>query len=1376
MFGERQRVEQQRIANSEWRMVGRQRMANSQRRIAHPQSPVAAASVPAVAISRPSPLVPRPLSFRRGQAVLLATLIMFVVAAVGAGFILFVQSSMNLSQRARQEEEAFLLARAGLLFADRQLTEKGADWRPSVMVAFDDFERSRGWHRPDKDNDWYGKYAARQVRDLLGTIQGAGGAFLLKVKYVPEQQVIKIISIGRPAPNSPVFRRLVAYKPLPSDWIWVTAKGDDRDPLLRWVDVDNDKSPDFFFAQLGQEINWRLTSGGNQWVWLNAERDPSIAVVPPAPDTEPYRLNWLRLRTWLGPSRLPANDRTLVFTSTIRVNSDLLWTGITALQVTDLFAGEAPLVEVARLIQHARDDYDGDSIFGEDPLDGVDNDNDGRIDEDPLALVLVYETQDTFHPSGINAFLNGAVPSEFGTPPGNGFVLFPIGGVPRYMDGWERLGGTLLVRWVFNFPRRVMPRTAPSVDLRFYLAQTRDAAPPASHYGYYSLPVSLNVRPPNDPNAFAPFFTVRNDLDNPNQPLIFRGIYIDNNSDRQFATPSDAPDIDGDGNPDPQAFFDESNTYRPELAQVYDWAVKPPMLDPNAPTQLHPRRQQPDSGWLQDGNINYATERNTVELFALNGSVPPQQVQLPFTYRTAAPDFYVPPGVEVRFDVVPTNNPQVVLQRTWLIRHDGQPFRDPNGNSLSNRLCFVDAVQLGQFDADNDGRFGEDPINGRDDDGDGFIDEDPAPDADGDGRSMEDPINFLDDDGDGLVDEDPPHTAFINGQVPQIVIFAEGNVRVSGQVAVAVKIVTPETIYVEGPLHPATSNATIELLAKRNICLNFAAARTPIPSLDGLNPNLDRATLLPRFKVSSLTGYVNPNDPQALQGANYLLPNAFSSNLPVALFADLLGGSVSALAFPEPQDRDGNRIVDAMNGNNPLTAQVDFSLTGTNLPLSDELQRNFQQLLNGVWTLRLVLLHRGMASVQDPNSPNGWRVAPNPWTNLAVYVCFDEDGDGNIDLPGDANYDGNPDDDGDGQVDEDFVTRVYGPGEPMRTFPVTSGWYQGDGRQVTLNDSTTAKEWGIMDIPIPPTTKGLLVDRDNDGQITVRDLWLSLQRLHVLVVSPVANEVIPQGRTPVRYELAGIKLALYDENGLPRPIWQVGSPFFVFAQTILAENGTIGFVPPPYFDPTAHPSWQQLIASNQTQWRDQFRYWQRLWSFYYLRQNSVRWTPLFDPATLPPSIARNLPAPLLPHSVPVLAGQLIMRVTPQTMLWRLAQRVAFAYPDALQFAWEIGLDKAALPYLFHIDPTTNTLRPLQLADLQPPSQQQPYNPPVFVEVPRTMFASTLLWSWRAANPIAQGVLNLGNAVLPPFYKTSPIPNLRLSPGFFAVMQQQVGED
>jgi hypothetical protein len=139
---------------------------------------------------------------------------MFVVAAVGAGFILFVQSSMNLSQRAREEQEALLLAQAGLAFADAQLTENGADWRPSIMVDFDEFEKAKGWHRPDSDNDWYGKYAARQVVDLIGNVAGSG-AFLVKVKYKPDEQVLKIISIGRPRPNSPVYRRLVAYKPMP---------------------------------------------------------------------------------------------------------------------------------------------------------------------------------------------------------------------------------------------------------------------------------------------------------------------------------------------------------------------------------------------------------------------------------------------------------------------------------------------------------------------------------------------------------------------------------------------------------------------------------------------------------------------------------------------------------------------------------------------------------------------------------------------------------------------------------------------------------------------------------------------------------------------------------------------------------------------------------------------------------------------------------------------------------------------------------------------------------------------------------------------------------------------------------------------------------
>lgn len=1290
--------------------------------------------------------------YRRGQAVLLATLIMFVVAAVGAGFILFVQSSMNLSQRARQEEEALLLARAGLLFADRQLTEKGADWRPSVMVAFDEFERSRSWHRPDEDNDWFGKYAARQIRDLLGAIQGAGGSFLLKVKYIPEQQVIQVISIGRPAPNSPVFRQLVGYKPLPADWIWVTADGDDQDPLLLRLGIDDNGNPNQaeYFAQfnrLGQRLNWaiQIDPSVSRWIWLNAERDPLVVTLPPAND--PQRLNWLRMRTWLGPSRLPINNTTFVFTSTIRSNSDLLWYGTNLLQVTDFFKGVAPLLEVSRRIQHSDDD--GDLLVGEDPLDGQDNDGDGLIDEDPLAIVWVYDQSDQFVPSGVAAFFNGAVPSNFGTPPGNGFVLFPINGVPRYMDGWERLGGVLPVRWVFNFPRRTKPRSTPPFDLDFYLAQTRDAAPPSSHYGYFSAPSSLNVLAPNNANAFPLFYTVRNDLDNPNQPLIFRGIYVDNSADRQFV--DFAPDVNGDFRPDPQLFTDNNGDYRPELAQLFDWVVKPTQIvyDPNDPTSwnLNPRRTQIGSGWLQEDNANTITERNLLE------------INQPANRRISAPNLYVPPGVEVRFDVLLNpQNTQQLLQRTWLIRHDGRPFRNPNGSPFSDdpntpgnesiRLAFVDIVQLGQFDADGDGRFGEDPVNSRDDDGDGFVDEDPAPDADGDGRLMEDPVNFRDDDNDGLVDEDPPHTAQINGQIPQIFIVAEGNIRVSGQVAVSVKIVTPETIYIEGPLHPITSNATIELLAGRNICVNLISARTPIPP-DGLNPVFDRATLSPRLRVFSAAGNL-----QEIQGIHYALPNTHHNYL--RHFSDWLGGGITGLVFPLAQDANNDRLIDSVDAaQNPLTSQITFALTGSNLPLSQDLTANFSRFQSSAWTLRLVLLHRAMAAVQDRANPSNWQPVRNPWTNFQVEVWFDENLNGQIDL-GEPRF------------------RLYGPGEPMRTFPSSSRWYQGDGRQVDPNDPTTVKEWGIMDLPIPYNAPGLLVDRDNDGQTTTIDLWLSLQLMRITVTSPVEGEVIPQGRTPVNYELAGIKLSLYDEQGIPRPIWQVSpdprspipSPFFVFAQTIRAENGTLFVLAHDYFDPTSHPSWQQLVLSNQQQWRNNFRVLQRQWSLYYLRQNSVRLSLFLDPNDPTWQIPNALRTQLIAQSIPILAGQIIMRVTPQTMLWRLANQMANLnlpiQPDAVRFAFETALDKASLPYWADLNANN------RLADLL--NLQRPITP-VFVEVPRTMFASSLIWSYRFADAYAQGVLNLGGGVVPRFYRTYLVPNLRLSPGFFAVFQR-----
>jgi len=147
---------------------------------------------------------------------------------------------------------------------------------------------------------------------------------------------------------------------------------------------------------------------------------------------------------------------------------------------------------------------------------------------------------------------------------------------------------------------------------------------------------------------------------------------------------------------------------------------------------------------------------------------------------------------------------------------------------------------------------------------------------------------------------------------------------------------------------------------------------------------------------------------------------------------------------------------------------------------------------------------------------------------------------------------------------------------------------------------------------------------------------------------------------------------------------------------------------------------------------------------------------------------------LIAQSIPVLAGQLIMRVTPQTMLWRLAAQSAVPATDpfkaqkdnSLRFTWELVLDKAALPYANDLDPQN------KLADL---INLQRQIAPVFAEVPRTMFSPAWLWVWRGATP--QGVIVASpNFTLPPYFRAPVVPNLNLPKGYVMVLQQQVGKD
>ncbi|MFA4015682.1 MAG: hypothetical protein RUDDFDWM_000774 [Candidatus Fervidibacterota bacterium] len=98
-------------------------------------------------------------------------------------------------------------------------------------------------------------------------------------------------------------------------------------------------------------------------------------------------------------------------------------------------------------------------------------------------------------------------------------------------------------------------------------------------------------------------------------------------------------------------------------------------------------------------------------------------------------------------------------------------------------------------------------------------------DPDKDGRIWEDPINGSDDDGDGKIDEDPPIIlCSLPGNLPHLVIFAEGNVRIKGQINASLTVISMGSIYIEGSLktlHPTTQH--IVLLAKQNVCLNTTA-------------------------------------------------------------------------------------------------------------------------------------------------------------------------------------------------------------------------------------------------------------------------------------------------------------------------------------------------------------------------------------------------------------------------------------------------------------------------------------------------------------------------------------------------------------------------
>lgn len=174
------------------------------------------------------------LSNQRGQTLLLALVVMFLLVVLGAIFIVVVSRNLTATSRSTEANEALYLAEAGIRYADKMLTqsELGADWRsvpdnqgalPSGrdqgILQFVPDTSEFGWEwlsRRHPDFKWVRPYSDTEDgwRGPTGgytTVDHGNGRFLIRITYEPKRvfpnnanspydplsKYIKIESIGR---------------------------------------------------------------------------------------------------------------------------------------------------------------------------------------------------------------------------------------------------------------------------------------------------------------------------------------------------------------------------------------------------------------------------------------------------------------------------------------------------------------------------------------------------------------------------------------------------------------------------------------------------------------------------------------------------------------------------------------------------------------------------------------------------------------------------------------------------------------------------------------------------------------------------------------------------------------------------------------------------------------------------------------------------------------------------------------------------------------------------------------------------------------------------------------------------------------------------
>ena len=211
------------------------------------------------------------MSARRGQTLVIAIMVMFILATIGAVFVAMVARNLFRSERFSNVDVVAQLAEAGIRYADDMLTtsEEGADWRPKpdndgVELNPDGTVRLGSDGKPVPAANW--REAYDQYPDFIwtraywpeelgyagptggySTFNTGQGRFLLRLTYDPNPQdpfskYIKIESIGRlgvfdkddPTTykghgSSQLRREITAYKPIGiTDYLRFVTNKDNR--------------------------------------------------------------------------------------------------------------------------------------------------------------------------------------------------------------------------------------------------------------------------------------------------------------------------------------------------------------------------------------------------------------------------------------------------------------------------------------------------------------------------------------------------------------------------------------------------------------------------------------------------------------------------------------------------------------------------------------------------------------------------------------------------------------------------------------------------------------------------------------------------------------------------------------------------------------------------------------------------------------------------------------------------------------------------------------------------------------------------------------------------------------------------------------------